>query len=488
MEKENKITSEKTSESNENVISVLEEDVLNDKTDGLEKEDLLAENLAVGIISLGCDKNRVDTETMLSYLRDAGYYFTGDPAEADIIIVNTCAFIASARDEAKSTIAEMCEYRVDEDSRCIRLIVTGCLPQKWSDDVKNEFPEVDIILGIDDYPNIARIIEKSLETNKKIVKIGGADTVFSVKDRLVTTNQNYAYLKIADGCNNYCTFCTIPQIRGRYRSRDISDIMEEATNLVNNGATELILVAQDISKFGYDKFDKPQIIELIKKLSTIEKLKWIRLLYCYPEMLTNELLNEMMTNPKLCKYLDVPLQHISDNVLKRMNRKTTKADIESFVEKIKNLPEFVSVRTTLMTGFPGETEEDFNELCEFLQKSRLLNVGFFAYSKEEGTPAALLPNQVDEDVKQKRLLKLMKIQEKIAKEENKNLVGKVVEVCCEGVDYDLQMFYGRCQYQAPDVDSLVLFKAKIPIMQGEYYKVKIKSVTGYDLKGEVIYE
>ena len=472
---------EKNINATSNDLVVTGEDIIN-------KKDVKSGSLSVGVISLGCDKNRVDTETMLSFLRDAGYSFTGEAEEADIIIVNTCGFIASARDESYDTIDEMAGYREDENSNCVRLIVTGCVPQKWSKDLIEAFPEVDIVLGIDDYPNIAEIIKTSIETNKKIVKVGNADTVFSVKDRLVTTSENYAYLKIADGCNNFCTFCTIPQIRGRYRSRDIDDILEEAENLVENGATELILVAQDISRYGTDKFDKPKIIELIRKLSEIEDLKWIRLLYCYPEMMTSELLDEMMNNPKLCKYLDVPLQHIADNMLKRMNRRSSKSQIQEFVKNVKNLPEFVAVRTTLMTGFPGETEEDFNELCEFLTESRLLNVGFFAYSKEDGTPAGAMPDQIDDKVKQKRLLQLMKLQEKIAKEENKLFIGKTLEVCCEGIDYDRQMFYGRSQYQAPDVDSIVYFKSKQPVMQGCYYKVKIKSVSGYDLKGEVVYE
>lgn len=452
------------------------------------KKQQKSEKLSVGLISLGCDKNRVDSETMLSFLRDDGFDFTSDAEVADIIIVNTCGFIASARDESHATIEEMCEYRRKKKYNCLRLVVTGCMPQKWSKELLSEFPDVDIVLGIDSYGEISEIIKTSLETNMKIVKIGGADSLTSSENRVITTAENYAYLKIADGCDNYCTFCTIPSIRGRYRSREMSDILKEANGLIQNGSTELILVAQDISRYGIDKTGKPQIIELIRELSKIENLKWIRLLYCYPEMITDELLQEMIYNPKLCNYLDIPLQHISNNILKRMNRKTTKEDIENFIKKVKSLPEFIAIRTTMMTGFPGETEEDFSELCEFLENSKLLNVGFFAYSKEDGTPAANFENQVDEKIKHKRLLALMRLQEKISKQERKNLVGKVLEVCCEGVDYDRQMFYGRCMYQAPDVDSLVFFKSKEPVMQGVYYKVKIKSTSGYDLKGEVVYE
>jgi len=456
-------------------------DIMYEKTD--KSNDKL-----VGIISLGCDKNRVDTEIMLTYLKEGGYNFTGDAENADIIIINTCGFIKTAREEALDTIYEMCEYRVNAEYKCQRLIVTGCMPQKWSSDIIEEFPEVDIILGIDHYKEIVSIIDKSFETKKKILMVGNADSTYYVKNKLVTTPQNYAYLKVADGCDNFCTFCTIPHIRGRYRSRDFDEIILEANDLVNGGATELILVAQDISRYGIEKYGKTRIIELIRKLSEIENLKWIRLLYCYPEMITNELLDEMMNNPKLCKYLDVPLQHISDNVLKKMNRKSSRNDIENIIKNIKNLPKYVAVRTTMMTGFPGETEEDFNELCKFIEESKLMHIGFFAYSKEDGTPAGNMPNQVDDKIKQKRLLKLMSIQKKIAREVNSSLIGQVVEVCYEGIDFDKQLFYGRCEYQSPDVDSIVFFKSKVPLEIGNYYKVKIKSITGCDLKGEIIYE
>ena len=439
----------------------------------------------VGVVSLGCDKNRVDSEIMLSYLSKAGFKFTSDASNADIIIINTCGFIESARSESMDTINEMVQYRVDPNSRCKRLIVTGCLPQKWSGDMRNEFPEVDIILGIDQYPNIVNIIKTSFEKEKKIVKVGSTNALPYIKERIVTTPMHYAYLKIADGCDNYCTFCTIPFIRGRFRSMDIDNLYEEAVSLVEHGASELILVAQDISRYGEDKTGKCELVKLIRKLSTIEHLKWIRLLYCYPEKLTDELLNEIITNPKVCKYIDIPLQHISDNVLKRMNRKTSHKAIEDLLTKIKKADKFIAVRTTLMTGFPGETDEDFAELCEFVEKFKLMHVGFFAYSKEPDTAAALLPNQVDEDIKTRRLLKLIKIQKKIATEVNKSFVGKTLEVCYEGIDYDKQLFFGRCEYQTPEADTLVFFKSKKPIDIGKFYKVKITKVKGYDLQGEV---
>lgn len=444
--------------------------------------------MLVGLISLGCDKNRVDSEVMLTYLKNAGYKFTSDASNADILIVNTCGFIEKARQESMDAIAELSEYRKDPKARCQRLIVTGCMAQKWSNQIREEFPEIDIILGIDQYPNIVQILETSFAKCKKIVKVEGSNSIPYIKDRVVTTPMHYAYLKVSDGCDNYCTFCTIPYIRGRFRSRSMEDIFEEAESLVNNGATELILVGQDISRYGIDKSGKPELVKLIQKLSTIKKLKWIRLLYLYPEMITDELLEEMVKNKKLCKYMDIPLQHVADGVLKRMNRHTTYADIVNLIERIQKLPVFIAIRTTFMAGFPGETEEDFEKLCEFLQSHKLMHVGFFAYSKEEGTVAGKLPDQIDESVKRKRVLKLVKIQKKIAREINEKFIGKTLDVCYEGIDYDRQLFFGRCVYQTPEADTLVFFKSKKPVEVGRFYKVLIKKVKGDDLEGEIIYE
>ena len=439
----------------------------------------------VGVISLGCDKNRVDSEIMLTYLSEAGFKFTSDASNADIIIVNTCGFIETARSESMDAIGEMIEYRKNPNYRCKRLIVTGCLPQRWSANILNEFPEIDIILGIDSYPEIVNIIKASFETDKKVVKVGSTKSLPYIKNRVVTTPSHYAYLKVADGCDNFCTFCTIPFIRGRYRSMDMDNLYEESKKLVENGAEEIILVAQDISRYGEDKAGKPQIVPLIKKLSTISDLKWIRLLYCYPEKLSDELLNEIITNPKVCKYIDIPLQHVSDKVLKRMNRKTCQQDIVNLLEKIKNAPEFIAIRTTYMVGFPGETEKDFAQLVDFIQKYKLMHVGFFAYSKEADTTAANFVDQISDDVKTRRLLKLMRLQQKVANEINKSFVGKTIEVCYEGIDYEKQLFFGRSQYQTPEADTLVFFKSKKPIDIGKFYKVKITKVKGYDLQGEV---
>lgn len=437
----------------------------------------------VGVVSLGCDKNRVDTEHMLTYLAESGYHFTSDPSKADIIIINTCGFIQNARNESMETILEMAEFK--KLGSCEKLVVTGCMPQKWISEMRKELPDVDVFLGINQYKNIAKILKKSYETNERIVEVGGEEKESFVKNRIITTPKHYAYLKIADGCDNFCTFCTIPFIRGRYRSRDMKELCKEAKNLVDGGATELILVAQDVTRYGTDLSEdgKPQLIELIRELSSIKKLQRIRLLYCYPEFVSDELLQEMMNNPKLCNYLDIPFQHVSDGILKRMNRKIDKQGIVSLVEKIKKLPQFVAIRTTFMIGFPGETEEDFRELYDFIKSYPMLHVGFFAYSKEDGTPASSFPNQVPEKIKQKRLVKLVKLQRKVLKNINKEFVGKTIEVCYEGIDYKQAKFFGRSEYQSPEIDSLVYFKSKEKLDLGLYYKIKIKRAHNYDLIG-----
>ena len=436
----------------------------------------------IGVVSLGCDKNRVDTETMLTYLNQAGFRFTSDPKEANVIIINTCAFIAKARKEAVDTIDEMLEYK--KKGKCEKIIVTGCMPQKYLPELKKEFKTVDCFLGFDDYPNIAQIVSDLYDKGGQIVRCGDASTIACVENRMITTPNHYAYLKIADGCENYCTFCTIPFIRGRFRSKPIDEVVREAKSLVNGGATELILVAQDVTKYGTDLFGKPALVDLIKKLSKIKDLRWIRLLYCYPELVTDELLNEVVTNDKVCKYLDIPFQHVSDNVLKMMNRHINHEKTIALVEKIRALPVHIAIRTTFMVGFPGETDKDFAELVDFVKRYRLDQVGFFAYSKEEGTVAAKMPNQVDEKTKNKRLLAIMKEAEKVQKANLRAMVGKTVDVVYEDIDYDRELFVGRSQYQAPEIDNLIYFKSKDFVDVGGMYPVKITRVMGCDLKGE----
>ena len=445
------------------------------------------EKLLVGVISLGCDKNRVDTELMLTFLSEAGYGFTSDPSKADIIIINTCGFIYNARKESMETIEEMIEYK--KTGVCKKLVVTGCMPMLWLKEMREELPEVDIFLGIDQYSYIAKHIEDSFNNKAtKVINAGTTETIPYVKNRIITTPMHYAYLKIADGCDNYCTFCTIPYIRGKYRSRDINVLVSEAKDLVNNGANELILIAQDITRYGLDLYGKPKLLQLIKRLSKIENLKWIRLLYCYPELITQDLIKEMQENHKLCNYIDIPLQHISNNVLKRMNRKSTKEDIVSLIEFIQSQEKPVAIRTTFMVGFPGETDADFKELYEFIKKYKLTHVGFFAYSKEDGTPAGKMKDQIPEKIKQKRLVELVRLQKKIVAENNKKMIGKVINICYEGIDYEKGLFFGRSQYQSPEIDNICYFKSETLTEIGSIYKVKITKVKGYDLIGERVTE
>ena len=445
------------------------------------------QKMLVGVISLGCDKNRVDTEIMLTYLQGAGYGFTADPTKADVIIVNTCGFISSARKESLDTIAEMVQYK--KSGRCKKIVVTGCMPQKWLAEMRNDLPEVDVFLGIDQYPYIEKHLQDSFDGKAtKVIKTGSTEAQPYVQNRIITTPLHYAYLKIADGCDNYCTFCTIPSIRGSYRSRNFEVLVSEATDLVNNGATEIILIAQDITRYGIDLYGESKLVDLIKELSKIEGLRWIRMLYCYPELITQQLIDQMQNNPKLCNYIDIPLQHVSDNVLKRMNRHTTKADIEKLLQTLKTQNKMIAIRTTLMVGFPGETEEDFEELKEFVKKYKLTHVGFFAYSKEDGTPAANMPDQVPEKIKQKRLVELVRIQKENVAINNKAMVGKVLTVIYEGIDYAKGMFFGRSQYQSPEIDNIIYFKSGKVIDVGSTYKVLIKKVKGYDLIGEHVEE
>ena len=439
----------------------------------------------IGVISLGCDKNRVDTETMLTRLKMAGYEFTSDPAEADAIIINTCCFIRSARDESEDAIAEMIEYK--EKGKCKYIIVTGCLAQFDMKSVQNEFPEADAILGVNEYKNIVKVVDGLFSGSKKVRKNNSAYCLDWAENRVTTTPTYLSYLKIADGCNNFCSFCTIPYIRGRYRSRDINSLVKEAKNLVKNGTKELILVAQDTTRYGIDLCGKPMIVELLQELSKIDGLVWIRLLYCYPEMVSDELIDEIFKNPKVCNYIDVPFQHVSDNILHKMNRNCTYETTKQLIDKFNQRNEQISVRTTYMVGFPGETKKDFKLLYNFINKYRITNVGFFKYSREPGTAAYDFEDQVDEATKNKRLVKLVKLQKKKhLQSAAKNHLGKTYKVICEGYDEHKKMYVGRSEYQAPEIDTNIFFRSKTHAVVGEFYNVYINKISDYDLEGEVL--
>ena len=449
------------------------------------KEELSKTPYKVGVISLGCDKNRVDTENMMTYLSNSGRFtFTSDPAGADVIIINTCAFIQSARSESKDTIREMIDYRRSGSCKC--LAVTGCYPQKYIKDLTQNFPEVDIFLGTNEYSSIVKTLLSFIEGQNKeqIIKNDSPYCLEAIeKGRLITTPSYSAFLRIADGCDNFCSYCTIPYIRGRYRSRKMESILTEAEDLVNNGAKELILVAQDIAKYGVDLYNEPKLHELLNKLKKIKKLVWIRLLYCYPENITADLIQEIATNEKVCKYIDVPFQHVSTDILKAMNRHISAEEVKEIVENLRAGIPGVAIRSTFIVGFPGETKTHFNELVDFIKTYRLPNVGFFTYSREDGTVAARLEPQVDETTKKRRLLKVAKVQKKVITEYNKSLIGETTKVILEGFDEKKGLYFGRTFFQAPDIDTLTYFSSDKDLKVGEFYDIVIVKVKGYDLYG-----
>lgn len=437
--------------------------------------DNLIKEKTIGVISLGCDKNRVDTEKMLAVL--GSDKITQDQEEAQIIIVNSCAFLESSRKEAIETVFDVNELR--KTGKLEKIVLTGCMPQKFVADMFDEFKEVDVFLGTGDYEYLPEAIE--LAYKGKRVNFVGKAKEFKEKKRVVTTPLHYAYLKIADGCDNHCTYCLIPSIRGKYRSEKVEDLVAEAQSL--GDVKELILVAQDVTRYGEDIYGENKFAELLRKLSALDNIGSIRILYCYPDKLTDELIAEIKNNDKIIKYLDIPLQHADPVVLKRMNRKGTGEGYLKLIAKLrKEIPD-IAIRSTFIAGFPGETEEQFENLLEFIKKAKLTNAGFFAYSREEGTPAYRLSDQIDEKVKQSRVKKLYAAQKKVSEERNKSLVGKQIKVICDGVDYDKQSFYGRAYFSAPEIDGKAYFTYDGEIKQGEYYNVKITKADAYDLYG-----
>ncbi|NFO32753.1 30S ribosomal protein S12 methylthiotransferase RimO [Clostridium botulinum] len=438
----------------------------------------------VGMVSLGCDKNRVDSEIILGKM-SSEYEITNNAKEADVIIVNTCGFIESAKQESIDTILEMAEYK--NNYNCKLLIATGCLIQRYGDELKNLIPEIDIMLGVNDYNKIDRVITEFIEGNKEASKLlNYSDENINEGIRILTTQKESAYIRIAEGCNNFCTYCIIPKIRGKFRSRRMENIISEATDLASKGVKELILIAQDTTQYGSDIYGKKNLHILLKELSNIEGIKWIRVLYCYPEAIYDELIEEIAANDKVVKYLDIPIQHISDHVLKLMGRKTSKKDITDKIEKLrKKIPNIV-IRTTFIVGFPQETQEDFEEILEFLQEYKLDKVGVFKYSREEDTPASKMDGQIDESIKEEREEKLMLSQEKISNNINKLKVDKKYDILIE--EYDGEFYKGRNFEMAPDIDGNVFLESPKKLEIGEFVKVKIIKNMDYDLIGVVEYE
>ena len=438
----------------------------------------------VGMVSLGCDKNRVDSEIILGKMSNK-YEITNNPKNADIIIVNTCGFIESAKQESIDTILEMAEYK--NNYKCKLLIATGCLTQRYGEELAKLIPEIDIMLGVNDYSKINELITDFIDGNEiGFEYINYSDEGINEGDRILTTQKESAYIRIAEGCNNFCTYCIIPKIRGKFRSRKIENIINEAKALRDKGVKELILIAQDTTLYGSDIYGKKSLHILLQELAKIEGIKWIRVLYCYPEEIYDELIDEISCNKKVVKYLDLPIQHISDHILKLMGRKTTKADIINKIETLRKKIDGIIIRTTFIVGFPQETEEDFKEICELLKNYKLDKVGVFKYSQEEDTPAAKMNGQISEEIKEKRERELMLLQKKISKEINQLKIGKLYDILVEG--YNGEYYYGRSCEMAPDIDANVFFKSSRKIDIGTFIEVKVVANMDYDLLGVVVDE
>lgn len=439
----------------------------------------------IGFVSLGCAKNLTDTETMLGILADNDFEITADVSEADVIVVNTCAFIESAKEESINSILEMAQYK---NKNCELLAVTGCLAQRYKEDIERELPEVDVILGTADYDKIAQAITDFYKKEEKISIVGDANNPVSYDlPRIQSTPKYSAYLKIADGCDNFCTYCIIPKLRGKYRTRPVDSIVKEATELAANGVKELILIAQDTAYYGMEN-KSGSLAGLIRKLSEIEGIEWIRLQYCYPENITDELVDEIAQNEKVVKYLDMPLQHVSDNVLKRMGRRSRLCEIEKLITNLRSKIPNLTLRTSIIVGFPGETADDFEILKEFLAKYRLDRVGVFMYSQEENTPAAEFENQIPEDVKKQRHDELMLLQQDVSRSLNKEKEGGTTRVIVEGYDEEEFCYVGRTEADTPEVDGTAYIYSERELYAGEIVKVKIISSGEYDLTGVVLDE
>ena len=433
----------------------------------------------VGFISLGCTKNLIDTEMAIGLFKNNNYKIVNNVEEAEIIVINTCGFIESAKEEAINTILEMAEYK--EKGSCKYLVVMGCLVQRYKKELQKALPEVDLFLSIDEYQNFWEKVEILIENKKE-----KSEDKMEYLDRVITTGKTTTYLKIAEGCSNRCTYCAIPNIRGPYISRPFEEIIEEAKQLAKEGYKEIIVIAQDTTKYGIDLYGKSRFAELLAELAKIKEFKWIRFLYAYPETITDELIEVVKNSENICKYFDIPIQHISDKVLKRMNRKTTGKDIENLIEKIKKeIPDAI-LRTSLIVGFPGETEEDFKELEEFVSKAKFDKLGVFTYSKEEGTPAARLPEQIHYKTKQKRYNKIMEIAKKTSKENLQKTLGKTYEVLIEAKTFDNKYYIGRTYMDIPNEDGVVFVKNTKQIKEGIWVKCEITDIKDYDLIGKLI--
>lgn len=437
-------------------------------------------------VSLGCDKNLVDTEMMLGQLSDKGYEFTDDEEEADIVIVNTCCFIGDAKEESINTLLEMAKLK--EEGKIKALLATGCLAQRYKEEIQKEIPEVDAILGTMSIDKIVEALDKVLISTPENFFKDINDVPVYGKKRIVTTGGHYAYLKIAEGCDKHCTYCIIPKVRGSYRSVPMEVLVNEARELSEKGVKELILVAQETTLYGKDLYGKKSLPELLHRLAEIPGIYWIRILYCYPEEIDDELIKAIKTEEKVCHYLDIPIQHGSDAVLKRMGRKTTKADLTNIIATLRREIPDICLRTTLISGFPGETKEDFEECYNFVDENEFDRLGVFTYSCEEDTAAAEMPDQIDEEVKKERQAELMELQQEIAFEKASAMIGKVLTVMIEGKVADEDVYVSRTYRDAPNVDGYLFLNTTANLMTGDFVRVLVTDYNEYDLIGEIYHE
>ena len=435
-------------------------------------------------ISLGCDKNLVDSEVMLKLLEEKGYQFTDDETEADVIVVNTCCFIGDAKEESVNTILEMAEYR--KSGSCKALIVTGCLAQRYQKEILDEIEEVDAVLGTASYDAVAEAVEKVLGGQKELHFESIDRLVPDQGGRVLTTGGHYAYLKIAEGCDKRCTYCIIPKLRGHFRSVPEEQLLAEAQKLADQGVKELILVAQETTVYGVDLYGEKRLPQLLTKLAQIPGIRWIRVQYCYPEEITEELIQVIKNEPKVCHYLDLPIQHASDRILKRMGRRTTQADLRRIIGRLREEIPDICLRTTLISGFPGETEDDHEELMRFVDDCEFDRLGVFPYSAEEDTPAASMPDQIPEEVKEERRAELMELQQEIAFEKAEEMAGRELTVMIEGKVADENAYVGRTYKDAPGVDGYLFLNTDETLMSGDFARVRVTGALEYDLIGELI--
>lgn len=434
-------------------------------------------------ISLGCDKNLVDSEMMMGLLRDRGYTFTDDEKQADVIVINTCGFIDSAKEESINTILSMAEYK---NSNLKALIVAGCLAQRYKDEILEEIPEIDAIVGTTAFDTICDVVDDVL-ANKKHNEFKDINQLCtSSVNRILTTGGYFSYLKIAEGCDKHCTYCSIPSFKGNYRSVPMENLIAEADYLAKNGVKELILVAQETTVYGKDIYGEKKLPELLRQLCKTDGIEWIRLLYCYPEEITDELIQTIKAEKKILHYIDMPIQHSSDKILRLMGRRTTKRDLKDIISKLRNEIPDICIRTTLITGFPGETQVEHNEVMEFIDEIEFDRLGVFTYSKEEGTAAALMDNQVDDDTKVQWQEELMELQQEISIDNSNSLIGRIMEIIIEGKATDEDVYVGRSYMDAPGVDGYVFVNTANELMSGDFARVKITGALEYDLIGELI--